>query len=230
MTDDYIRAFLYPITGTIASCAFGSRFFIQWIMSERRGKSYVPRIFWYISLLGNIALLVHYAIQVQYPFALVQGINAVISWRNINIMREEKYHSTFLKTLIYLFLVIIILTSIFAAQSLFIFHEWSWIRVPLMPWESSPRTTVSIWWHLFGTIGTLLFTSRFWLQWWQIEKHKVSYLSKSFWWLSLIGAATTITYGIYITDWVIIIGYGSGIISYVRNLMLLGKTKPKSKP
>ena len=43
------------IFGLLGQLAFFSRFLVQWIVSERAGRSIMPVTFWYLSLAGSIA-------------------------------------------------------------------------------------------------------------------------------------------------------------------------------
>ena len=52
--------------GFIGQALFFGRFFVQWIASERRKQSVVPRSFWYLSL-GGGAVLLAYAIHRRDP-------------------------------------------------------------------------------------------------------------------------------------------------------------------
>ncbi len=70
--------------------AFSARFLIQWLQSEKAQKSVVSRSFWQFSLIGNVLLMLHGFIQIQYPICLIQGCHAVISWRNLNLMQTRK--------------------------------------------------------------------------------------------------------------------------------------------
>ena len=36
--------------GILGIVLFGSRFFVQWVVSERAGKSVMPKLFWYLNL------------------------------------------------------------------------------------------------------------------------------------------------------------------------------------
>ena len=47
----------------------------------------------------------------------------------------------------------------------------------------------------------------------------------AFWWLSLLGGLTLLSYASYRQDPVIIVGQGMGLVVYARNLMLVGKAK-----
>ncbi len=69
---------------------FASRFVVQWIASERRGHSYFPTIFWYLSLLGTTILAV-YAVHRQDPvFILGQTLNTFIYIRNLMLIYRPK--------------------------------------------------------------------------------------------------------------------------------------------
>lgn len=211
---DFFRSFLYPL-GLIANLFFGFRFLLQWIQSERRGQSTVTPLFWVLSLVANGILCLHALIQLQYPVCLIQALNGVIAWRNLNLMGKRPLSKR--KTV-----AILALTA--ASVSLLFVRENIWMRPPTMPWNGSSATNPSFVWHLVGLIGMLLFASRFWIQWWQAEKHRKSYLGKPFWWISLFGAILSCVYFIRLKDPVNILGYSIGLLPYIRNLMLLKKT------
>jgi lipid-A-disaccharide synthase-like uncharacterized protein len=47
----------WKVVGWAGNLIFGSRFLIQWIASERAGRSIIPRSFWLVSTLGSLCLL-----------------------------------------------------------------------------------------------------------------------------------------------------------------------------
>ncbi len=51
---------------------FGSRFLVQWIMSEMKGRSVMPIAFWYFSLAGGLVTLI-YAVHIQKPNPFILG-------------------------------------------------------------------------------------------------------------------------------------------------------------
>jgi lipid-A-disaccharide synthase-like uncharacterized protein len=51
----------WKIVGWTGNLIFGSRFLIQWIASERAGRSVIPKSFWIISTLGSLCLLSYFA-------------------------------------------------------------------------------------------------------------------------------------------------------------------------
>ncbi|MBU0507948.1 lipid-A-disaccharide synthase N-terminal domain-containing protein [bacterium] len=82
------------IIGFLAQGLFASRFFVQWIASERKGRSVVPVQFWFLSLGGGL-LLLFYAIHRHDPvFILGQGGGLVIYGRNLMLIYRKPRRST----------------------------------------------------------------------------------------------------------------------------------------
>ena len=78
------------VVGFFGQALFFSRFMVQWIHSERIGRSAVPKIFWYLSLGGGLLLLV-YAIHRQDPvFILGQTAGAFVYIRNLVLLRRTR--------------------------------------------------------------------------------------------------------------------------------------------
>ncbi len=76
--------------GFFAQLMFSARFLVQWLASERAGKSIVPLLFWYLSIAGS-TLLLAYAIHRKDPvFILGQSVGIFIYSRNLYLIRREK--------------------------------------------------------------------------------------------------------------------------------------------
>lgn len=74
--------------GLAGNAAFFARFLVQWIASERAGRSYVPVVFWYLSIAGSLILLA-YAIHRRDPvFTLAFLPNCVVYVRNLVLLRR----------------------------------------------------------------------------------------------------------------------------------------------
>jgi lipid-A-disaccharide synthase-like uncharacterized protein len=70
---------------------FSLRFLIQWLYSEKRGRSVVPIAFWYFSLLGGLTLLCYAIYRLDPVFIVGQAGGLLIYIRNLQlIMREKK--------------------------------------------------------------------------------------------------------------------------------------------
>lgn len=221
------RTTLYPL-GYLATAVFGSRLLLQWLQSESKGRSVVNRSFWQLSLIGNALLMLHSLIQIQFHVCVVQACNAVVAWRNLNLMQTEgrRFSRRFTVSI---FLAAICLTVLlFVIQGAFLpggYHAW--FRIPVNPWQQHEGSEAALLWHAVGFAGILLFNSRFWIQWWFAERDQRSYLGPSFWWMSLIGEVLCLAYFLRIGDIVNLIGPAFGMIPYFRNLVLLYRT-PKS--
>lgn len=85
-------------------------------------------------------------------------------------------------------------------------------------------TTEQIWIGI-GLFGQLLFSCRFILQWIASEKLKRSVIPLAFWYFSIAGSLTLLSYAIYRTDPVFILGQSMGFLIYMRNLILIYREK-----
>ncbi|NOY69880.1 MAG: lipid A biosynthesis protein [Deltaproteobacteria bacterium] len=76
--------------GFFAQALFSARFFVQWLASEKAGKSVMPILFWYFSI-GGSSILLAYAVHRMDPvFILGQSFGLVIYLRNLYLIRREK--------------------------------------------------------------------------------------------------------------------------------------------
>lgn len=87
-----------------------------------------------------------------------------------------------------------------------------------------PQDTAGAW-LVLGFAGQALFASRFLIQWIASERRKASVVPVLFWWLSLGGGICLLSYAIYRRDAVFIVGQGSGLAVYLRNLVLVRRQR-----
>ena len=74
---------IFLIIGFLGQGLFASRFIVQWIYSEKEGKSTIPVVFWYLSIMGGIGLLI-YAISRKDPVIILgQSFGIFIYLRNL---------------------------------------------------------------------------------------------------------------------------------------------------
>ena len=81
-------------------------------------------------------------------------------------------------------------------------------------------TTETLWLGI-GFFGQALFFGRWVVQWIASERNAESRVPVSFWYMSLIGGLSTLTYAIDRMDPVFISGQAIGSVVYVRNLVLI---------
>ena len=84
-------------------------------------------------------------------------------------------------------------------------------------------------WVAFGLVAQMLFAGRFLVQWIESERAGRSVIPVSFWILSILGGGMTLIYGFVRHDAIIIIGQVLSNLIYVRNLVLIAKTKQLTK-
>ena len=81
---------LFLSIGFIGQGVFASRFIVQWIYSEKKGRSEIPLIFWYLSIFGGLGLLT-YAIFRKDPVIIVgQLFGIFIYLRNLILIYKNK--------------------------------------------------------------------------------------------------------------------------------------------
>lgn len=73
---------------------FTARFLVQWLSSERAGRSVIPLGFWYLSVLGGLTLLIYACHRADPVFILGQSTGLVIYLRNLILIRREQQTTT----------------------------------------------------------------------------------------------------------------------------------------
>lgn len=76
-------------------------------------------------------------------------------------------------------------------------------------------------WLAVGFLGQAFFSMRFFIQWLYSEKHRQSIIPTAFWYFSIAGGVTLLTYAIHRQDPVFIVGQGGGLFVYLRNLYFI---------
>jgi lipid-A-disaccharide synthase-like uncharacterized protein len=83
--------------GLAGNATFGVRFLVQWVASERAGRSVVPVAFWYISIVGSLIFLA-FSLNLgatagwkkAAPIILGYSVNLVPYVRNLMLIRKER--------------------------------------------------------------------------------------------------------------------------------------------
>ncbi|MDC0192883.1 lipid-A-disaccharide synthase N-terminal domain-containing protein [Pelagibacteraceae bacterium] len=80
----------FLIVGLVGQALFASRFIIQWIYSEKKGESSIPLLFWYLSILGGIGLLIYAIFRKDPVIILGQTFGIFIYLRNLFLIYRKK--------------------------------------------------------------------------------------------------------------------------------------------
>lgn len=81
----------WAVLGLVAQGLFTMRLLVQWIASERVGRSVFPMAFWFLSLGGGLLLLVYALYRRDAVFIAGQAFGVFVYLRNLSfVLRERK--------------------------------------------------------------------------------------------------------------------------------------------
>ena len=81
---------IFLTIGFLGQGIFASRFVIQWIYSEKKGQSAIPIIFWYLSVIGGLTLLVYAIYRLDPVIIMGQSFGVLIYIRNLILIYRKK--------------------------------------------------------------------------------------------------------------------------------------------
>jgi lipid-A-disaccharide synthase-like uncharacterized protein len=81
---------IWLMIGFAGQALFSARFLLQWLTSEREGRSVVPTAFWYFSIGGSITLLGYAIHRVDPVFIAGQATGLMIYFRNLYLIYRER--------------------------------------------------------------------------------------------------------------------------------------------
>jgi len=76
--------------GLVAQLLFTARFLVQWISSERAGRSVIPIAFWFFSMCGGLMTLVYGVVKREPVIILGQALATIIYIRNIMLIIKNR--------------------------------------------------------------------------------------------------------------------------------------------
>jgi lipid-A-disaccharide synthase-like uncharacterized protein len=76
--------------GIIAQALFTARFVVQWLASEKAGRSVIPFSFWLLSIGGGVLLLIYALYRRDPVFILGQAFGVLIYLRNLTFVLRER--------------------------------------------------------------------------------------------------------------------------------------------
>src|ERR1700676_5781426 len=76
--------------GLVAQLFFTARFLVQWISSERAGRSVVPMAFWLFSMGGGLMTLVYGMLKREPVIIVGQALATIIYVRNIMLILKHR--------------------------------------------------------------------------------------------------------------------------------------------
>ena len=92
---------LWKLIGLTGALMFGGRWLVQFVASRRHGKPVIPRLFWYMSLVGSVMTLAYFVfsakqdsvgvIQNLFP-AFTAGYSLYLDIRHRGWHRDKASH------------------------------------------------------------------------------------------------------------------------------------------
>jgi lipid-A-disaccharide synthase-like uncharacterized protein len=80
--------------GVVAQLLFGTRFLLQWIASERAGRSVMPLAFWFFSMGGGVLTLIYGLARRDGVIIIGQSLSVIIYLRNLMLIFRERRGGT----------------------------------------------------------------------------------------------------------------------------------------
>jgi len=78
------------VIGFGGQMVFASRFWVQWVASERARQSVIPIAFWYLSICGGLLSLMYAIYRLDPVFILGQATGTAIYSRNLYLIRSAR--------------------------------------------------------------------------------------------------------------------------------------------
>ena len=215
----------WALVGLLAIVTFNGRFYVQWIYSERLGRSAVPIAFWYMSTFGGLIYLAFNAHIGSPNGTLNYSLNIIIFIRNlIHIWRERGVLTPRLNMAARIFAVIVGVTAA-------VIVTYTWYAEYHEIHREQPDAIAAAWfWIAVGTVGTALFGFRSILQWLISEAKRKSVVPHAYWYLSVAAALLQSVSFFKRGEWINFIGVTVSLPIYLRNIWLIRRGKPAALP
>jgi lipid-A-disaccharide synthase-like uncharacterized protein len=201
-----MNTYLIFALGFLAQILFFGRTIAQWFKSEHAGKVISPVIFWQLSLVASLLMLLYGIFRKDFSIILGQMLVYYIYVRNLQLKKAWHIIPLFFR-LFFLIAPIGILAWLVNAEH---YSLESIIK----------NQDVSSFLLIWGSAGQVIFTFRFIYQWITSEREKESVLPLGFWIISTIGSLMIFAYSIFRVDPVLFLAHILGLFMYIRNILI----------
>lgn len=201
-----MKDYLIYAVGFTAQILFFARTIVQWFKSEHEGKVLSPTIFWKISLLASILMLVYGILRNDAAILIGQILVYFIYIRNIQLKNDWKSMSIVTR-------MVILVSPVAILGYLFFGTDYS--LATFFKNENNPLLLM-----IWGITAQIIFISRFFYQWIYSENRKESILPLGFWIISICGSSMNFLYGIFRLDPVLVAAHSLGMFVYLRNILI----------
>lgn len=200
MSVEPLLAPMLVTVGLLGQACFFSRFFVQWLASERVHHPVVPRSFWWLSLSGALLMSAYACARGSELLLYGFAVSGALALRNLSFTGTRRRIGVRGTVVVAALLVVGLLPAELADEQL-------------------AQAGTRDWW-IVGFLGQALWTTRFPVQWALSERAGKSHFPLVFWWLSLAGNALLLAYALHLGDTVFVLGFLPGPLIQARNLVL----------
>lgn len=89
--DVFVAKFdVWLVFGIVAQVLFAMRFVVQWLASEKEGRSVIPMAFWFFSMAGGLLTLIYGLVKREPIIILGQVLSVFIYVRNLQLILKER--------------------------------------------------------------------------------------------------------------------------------------------
>ncbi len=78
----------WVLVGFLGQFIFFMRFVVQWLASEKEKKVVIPMLFWYLSIIGTLVIMVYSIVRKDIVFSVASFLNFFIYARNVWIAKR----------------------------------------------------------------------------------------------------------------------------------------------
>ena len=74
---------VWEVIGSLGAAIYSGRYLIQWWVSERRGQSQLPPLFWWLSIVGSVLLTAFGVVRMDWIMILAFSLSPIPYGRNL---------------------------------------------------------------------------------------------------------------------------------------------------
>ncbi len=197
--------------GFLAQALFFARTIAQWFKSEHEGKVISPNIFWQISLVASVCMLIYGILRNDAAIVIGQLLVYFIYIRNLQLNNAWKTMPFALRLIAFITPPVIIF---------FLFTQTSYTIDTFLKNEDNPLFLM-----IWGIVAQIVFISRFFYQWVYSENRNKSLLPMGFWIISIVGSTMNVIYAVFRLDPVLFAAHSLSMFIYLRNMLILQNKK-----
>ena len=89
--DVFVAKFdVWLVFGIVAQVLFAMRFVVQWLASEKEGRSVIPMAFWFFAMAGGLLTLIYGLVKREPIIILGQALSIFIYLRNLQLIVRDR--------------------------------------------------------------------------------------------------------------------------------------------